>query len=173
MVDEIGTERLRLRRWRIADAPALKAVLDANVEHLKLWIPWRVAAPGELEDIEERCAAWSMDFDAGRSFIWAIWTLKGELLGGVGIYPRDAKGRVDLPLADRAEVGYWLKADMTGKGYATEAARAAVEVAKGLPRVKRIEMRCDPKNAASIAVPKRLGFTEGHEGDDVVLTLEL
>ena len=152
-------------------------VLDGNVEHLKPWIPWAVAAPGTIEEIETRIAQWSRDFDEGRQFIWALWGHSGAtLLGAVGIYPRDATKRVGIGEADRAEIGYWLRADMTGRGYATEAARQAFEVARLLPGVTRIEMRCDPANARSIAVPKRLGFREIErftEGDEATVIWSL
>ena len=60
--------------------------------------------------------------------------------------------------ADRIEIGYWLRADATGQGYATEAARAAVEVALSLPGISRLTIHCDERNAPSAAVPSRLGF---------------
>jgi hypothetical protein len=36
---ELSTQRLVLRRWRKSDAPALKTVLDGNLEHLRAWLP--------------------------------------------------------------------------------------------------------------------------------------
>jgi len=159
--DRFFTERLLLRRWSVGDAPALKRALDENVGHLKPWIPWAVAAPGTLEEITARIERWSRDFDDGRNWIWALWGDGGAtLLGAIGIYPRDATGRVLIAAADRAEIGYWLSTAATGRGYATEAAREAVEIARALPGITRAEMRCDPANARSIAVPRRLGFRE-------------
>ena len=156
----VETGRCVLRRWRVQDAAALKAVLDENVAHLKPWIPWRVAAPGTVEEITARIEQWSRDFEEGRTFIWAIWGEGGELVGGVGIYPRDVNGRVVISQADRAEIGYWLSASATGRGYATEAAREMVRIATTIPRFTKAEMRCDPRNERSIAVPRRLGFRE-------------
>jgi RimJ/RimL family protein N-acetyltransferase len=159
--DRFHTERLLLRRWGAGDAAALKRVLDENVERLKPWIPWAVAAPGTLEEITARIEHWSRDFDDGRNWIWALWGEGGAtLLGAIGIYPRDATKRVLIGEADRAEIGYWLTANATGRGYATEAATQVLEVARGLPGITRAEMRCDPANARSIAVPRRLGFRE-------------
>jgi RimJ/RimL family protein N-acetyltransferase len=56
------------------------------------------------------------------------------------------------------EIGYWLRADATGSGRATEAVRAALAVARALPRLRRVEIRCDARNVRSAALPARLGF---------------
>ena len=60
--------------------------------------------------------------------------------------------------ADRAEIGYWLRSDMTGQGLVSEAVRAVLDVASSLSKVSRVEIRCDARNLPSAAVPRRLGF---------------
>ena len=50
--DRIDTERLVLRRWRPADAPLLKAAVDASLTHLRPWTPWAVAEPTPLPGVE-------------------------------------------------------------------------------------------------------------------------
>src|SRR5215208_485411 len=157
--DLLTTERLSMRRWRVADAAPLEPVLRANVGRLEAWIPRDVAAPAPAAELEARLARYAADFDAGRTWTYALYTPdEGELLGGAGLYPRDAGGRVPFSAADRLEIGYWLRADATGRGYATEAARALLAAAFALPRITRVEIRCDPRNAPSAAVPRRLGF---------------
>ena len=159
--DTITCDRIFLRRWRPDDAVALHPVLDANVAHLEPWIPWAVAAPAPVAGLRSRLAGYADDFDAARAWLYGIFARGGEreeLLGGAGIYPRDATRRVPAAAADRAELGYWLRADATGRGYATEAARALMDAALALPFAARIEIRCDPRNDASAAVPRRLGF---------------
>jgi RimJ/RimL family protein N-acetyltransferase len=66
--------------------------------------------------------------------------------------------RAALDRPGSLELGYWLSNDCTGQGYATEAAAALTRV--GLERLgaERIEIRCDPENRASTAIPARLGF---------------
>jgi len=82
-----------------------------------------------------------------------------KLLGEVALFPRAVGGRVPFADADRVELGYWLRADETGHGLVTEAARAALNLASHIPRFSRAEIRCDARNAPSAAVPVRLGFT--------------
>lgn len=161
--ERFRTERLLLRRWQVADAPALKAALDRSVAHLQPWIPWTVAEPAPLPDIEARIERFAADFDAGREWLYGIFLPdEGELLGGIGLYPRAESGRVPYELADRVEIGYWLRPDVTGRGYATEATRALLGAAVLLRGVTCVEIRCDPRNERSAAVPRRLGFAHTH-----------
>ena len=156
---EVHTGRLFLRSWRASDAPKLLPILEANVDHLGSWIPAQVAAPAPLPDLERRLAGFAADFAAARSWRYAMLSPDGrEIFGEVDLFPRSADGRVDLGSADRGEIGYWLRRDLTGNGLATEAARAMLGVAGKLPGMRRAEIHCDPRNASSAAVPRRLGF---------------
>ncbi len=83
----------------------------------------------------------------------AAVTLPGsaELVGGMGLHTRRGRGTL--------EIGYWIAAAHTRRGYATAGARALTDAAFALPGVERVEIRCDEANQASAAVPRRLGFT--------------
>ncbi|MGZ8414793.1 MAG: GNAT family N-acetyltransferase [Gemmatirosa sp.] len=162
----IHMPRLLLRRWHPDDAPLLQAVLDANAAHLLPWIPSHVATSAPLPALAARLASYRDDFEAGRAWLYAILTPDAtRLLGGVGLYPRTADARVPADAADRVEIGYWLRADATGMGHATEAARAMLDLARTLPGLGRVEIRCDSRNASSVAVPRRLGFR--HERTEI------
>ncbi len=161
----ISTERLFLRSWQPTDAARLLPILEANVDHLGSWLPAHVAAPAALPDLEVRLAAFAADFESARSWRYAILSPdRREILGEVDLFPRCAKRRVGLASADRVEIGYWLGRDVTGRGFATEAARAMLEVARSLPAVDLAEIHCDSRNAASAAVPRRLGFRLATDG---------
>jgi RimJ/RimL family protein N-acetyltransferase len=150
--DRFETERLVLRRWRPADAPSIKAAIDSSLPHLQAWVSWAMGEPTPLADMEARLAGFSAAFDAGREWIYGVFSPdEREALGGIGFHPRS-----DAP--DCVELGYWLRADATGRGYVTEAARAAMVMARALPGIRRLEIRCDPHNERSAAVPRRLGF---------------
>lgn len=157
--DEFRTARLYIRRWLPSDAVALEPVLASNVQHLAPWIPWRVAEPLPAPQLALRLGEFGSAFDADREWRYGIFSAEaGDILGDVGLFPRNANGRVAFPDADHVEMGYWLRSDATGRGYATEAARAALDIALSLPRVWRVLIRCDERNVASGAIPKRIGF---------------
>ncbi len=156
---EIRTPRLLLRRWNASDAEQLHPILVANYEHLAPWIPARIATPAVIPLLAERLAAFAGEFDSDREWRFAVLTADEQiLLGEIDLFPRDAAGRVAAPDADRAEIGYWIRFDHTGRGFVTEAAQAIVDAARRVGRFTHLEIRCDARNASSAAVPKRLGF---------------
>jgi len=151
-----------LRRWRASDAAALEPILAANVEHLGDWIPRRVSEPASVDRLRDRLREFSAAFDATREWRYAIFTAHpGQLLGEVSLFPRVTATRVPFADADRIEIGYWLRVDATGQGYATEAARSVVDLALSLPGIQHLTIHCDERNQASAAVPRRLGFRLG------------
>lgn len=157
---ELRTERLLLRPWRVEDAESLLPLLEANRAHLGPWIPARVAEPVPLPALARRLAGFAANFQAAREWRYGLFARDDEssVLGEVGLFPRSAAGRVPYAEADHVEIGYWLRADKTGQGLITEAARTALAVASTLPGLTRVEIRCDARNGPSVAVPRRLGF---------------
>jgi RimJ/RimL family protein N-acetyltransferase len=138
-------------RWRCP-------ILEANWDYLSPWIPARLRpAPLATRPTPDGVGA---AFAGDREWRYGLFLADGErMLGEVSLFPRSHVGRVPLAEADRAEVGYWLRVDETGRGYVTEAVRAVLEVARPFTQFALIEVRCDARNAASAAVPRRLGFT--------------
>jgi RimJ/RimL family protein N-acetyltransferase len=119
----------------------------------------RIATPAPIPVLAERLAGFGADFAADREWRYGMFTLDGQrVLGEVSLFSRAERGRVPLAEADRAEIGYWLRSDETGRGLVTEAARAVLDVARTVPQFGQVEIRCDARNAASAAVPPRLGF---------------
>lgn len=148
---EIRTARLLIRCKRPADAPLLKRAVDSSLAHLRQWMPWAIYEPSELSAIEERIGRFQREFVSGRDRTYAIFNrAETEILGGVGLHPGER--------ADTLELGYWLRADSTGQGLATEAAAAVTQAAFAELDAKRVEIRCDPKNLRSARIPERLGF---------------
>ena len=60
------------------------------------------------------------------------------------------------------------RADHTGRGIATEAARQVTEIALAMPGVSYVEIHHDKANAASRRVPEKLGFTLVREVPDEI-----
>lgn len=169
---ELRSERLLFRRWQESDAALLLPVLEANVDHLADWIPAHVSAPVPLNELELRLAGFAEDFQAGRNWRFGIFPeSRNDVFGEVSLFPRSATGRVEVQSADRLEIGYWLRQDVTGRGYATESARAMLGLATKIPGIHSVEIHCDPQNTASAAVPRRLGFRLVRPGPEPGVTL--
>ena len=101
--------------------------------------------------LEARLAEHQAKFTAGVEWVYGLFS-PDELavLGGCGLYPRVGPRAVEL--------GYWLAAEHTGRGLATQAAAALTRVAFTGATVDQVEIRCEVENAASAAVPRRLGY---------------
>jgi RimJ/RimL family protein N-acetyltransferase len=117
-VAELRTERLLLRQWRDADLDAF-AALNADPEVMR-HLPARLSRPESDQmagfirgGLEER--GWGL---------WAVGVPGGDpFVGFVGLNPV----RFDSPFTPAVEVGWRLARTAWGHGYATEAARAAVD----------------------------------------------
>jgi len=109
--------------------------------------------------LAERLSGFVANFASDLEWRYAMLSSdERTVLGEVALFPRAETGRVPYVDADRAEIGYWLRSDMTGRGFVSEAVRAVLDVASSLSKVARVEIRCDARNLPSAAVPRRLGF---------------
>jgi RimJ/RimL family protein N-acetyltransferase len=148
----IVTPRLVIRCYRPADAQALETAIHASLDHLRPWMPWAHAEPEPLEAKVQRLRAFRGKFDLDQDYVYAIFSPdESRLVGGTGLHPRVG--------ADALEIGYWIHAGEAGKGLARESTAALTRVAFEVAGVRRVEIRCDPANAASAAIPRKLGYT--------------
>ena len=149
----IRTQRLVLRCWDPGDAPRLKAAVDSSLEHLRPWMHWAAHEPQPLEEKVGLLRQFRAQFDLGEDFVYGVFSRdESEVVGGSGLHTR---------VGDEAfEIGYWIRADRVGEGLATEAAGALTWVAFELCGADRVEIRVDPANARSAAIPRKLGFRE-------------
>ncbi len=147
----IQTPRLILRAWTPDDAPAAKVAIDRSLEHLRPWMPWAHDEPSALEALTARLLKFRTEFDAGVEWIYGIFAPDDRtVLGGTGLHAR---------VGPRAlEIGYWIDVGAVQQGYATEAAGALTTLALSWPEIAHVEIRCDPRNVPSAAVPARLGY---------------
>ena len=140
MADEIRTERLVLRRFRLDDTDAMHRILvdpvamrfwstlpHETIEQTQEWVRSEVEAPPELSD----------DF---------VITLDGALIGKLGCFR--------LP-----EVGYLLDPATWGNGYAHEAMAAFVARRRALGSAE-LTADVDPRNHSSLRLLRKIGFEE-------------
>ncbi len=154
----IETPRLVLRCWDPADAPLLKEAVDASLEHLRPWMPWIAHEPQTVEQKAALLRGFRERFQRGEDFTYGIFTAdEAEVVGGTGLHTR--------PAGSALELGYWIRESRLRQGLATEACAALTQVGLEHCRVRRLVIRIDPGNEASLGVPGKLGYRR--DGTDV------
>jgi len=89
--------------------------------------------------------------------MWAtVLAATGKYIGRCGIYPHfDADGK---PIPGEASLGLYIAREYWGKGYATEAGRAFINLGFNQLQLDRIVALVQVENDASIRVLQKLGL---------------
>jgi RimJ/RimL family protein N-acetyltransferase len=161
--DALPAGAVELRRWRVSHLDSVLSAVASSLPELQRWLPWARAMPTADEELAV-LEAGEADFDADREWAYLLFEASSdEMVGGAGLHPRDGPGTV--------EIGYWVRTDRTGRGYATAAAGALTEAAFAhLGDVDQVEIHMDGANLASAAIPPKLGYeSAGHRGRTIVV----
>ena len=150
-VYRVTTPSLVLRCFAPSDAPLVSLALEASLEHLRPWLPWVREEPLSLDERIASLRRFRGEFDLDRDQTFGMFSLdEREVVGGIGLHPRVGP--------NAREIGYWVRADVAGRGFATQAAAALTQVAMMAQGARRVEIHCDPRNEASARVARKLGF---------------
>lgn len=145
--EHIALDRLVLRRALVTDATALFEAYARDPEATR-WLAIRtVPAVEHTQEFLVRC---QRDWDAGSSFVFAMTP------------PDDGRpfGAIDLRVeAFQASFGYALARSHWGRGYASAALKALVDLALAQPGIWRASAFCDVDNPASARVMEKAGMT--------------
>lgn len=153
---ELGTPRLRLRRWRASDREPF-AALNADPEVMRHFPD--LLSREQSDRLVERIEA---DFERRGHGLWALQTRAGgEFIGFTGL----AAVPFEADFTPAVEVGWRLARPAWGNGYATEAAGAALAFGFGELGLSEIVSFAVPGNARSRAVMERIGM-EHDPADD-------
>ena len=150
MTDVLRTARLLLRQWRDDDVAAF-AELSADPAVMEYLVPFADRAAMDAWVVAAR-KHWQ-DYGFGP---WVV-ELPGEalMIGVVGV----SNLRFALPFAPAVEAAWRLASGYWGKGYAYEAARAAIDDGFSRLDLNEIVAFTVPANVASRRVMEKLGMT--------------
>jgi RimJ/RimL family protein N-acetyltransferase len=149
--DAIHTDRLLMRRWQDSDREPF-AALNADPETMRYFPNTidRVASDAFVDRIEAR-------FDGQGYGLWALEVAdSGEFIGYTGLNPMPE----GVPGAGGMEIGWRLAKHAWHRGYATEAAMAALDVAFAGAGLAELWSMTAVLNEPSQAVMRRIGMTE-------------
>ena len=150
MAERLVSERLVLRPWTADDAAAaLSFYGDADVAR---WLAPAMEQVGDEAAMGVVLQRWMAEDErmltpAGR---WGIELRQdGSVIGGATLLP--------LPPDDEYEIGWQLRRDVWGHGYATEAGKALAEWAfeQGLEQVIAVVR---PGNTRALSTVRRIGM---------------
>jgi len=157
-VPELRTERLRLRAWRDDDLEPF-AALNADpvvMEHFPAPLT-RDESDAFVDVVQER---WR---EGGPSW-WAVEVVDGApFIGFVGL----SEVRFEAPFTPAVEVGWRLAREHWGRGYAPEAARAALDHGFGALALAEIVSFTVVANTRSRRVMEKIGMHHDPGGDFV------
>jgi RimJ/RimL family protein N-acetyltransferase len=144
----LRTPRLVLRQWQETDRDAF-AALNADSE-----VTWDLGGPLSRAESDAKFDRYVATF-AQRGFArWAIQDTEGRFVGYAGVMPSSP----DHTLRPHAEIGWRLVRAVWGKGYATEAAHAALRDFFTRTGFAEVLSYTSSDNARSQAVMERLGL---------------
>jgi ribosomal-protein-alanine N-acetyltransferase len=142
----IHLPRLRLRRPRLSDAPAVfESASDPDVAR---YADWPIST--SIASVEERLRGRQHEWDSGAEFHWMM-TLPPD--------DRPIGGIACTISGHAAEFGFLVARRFWRHGYATEAACAIVEWIFSVRSVWRLAATCDVENHASARVLEKAGLT--------------
>jgi RimJ/RimL family protein N-acetyltransferase len=146
------TERLVLRRWLVSDREALAAI-NADPEVMA----GAVLGRGLSDDLMDRFEREWRERGFG---LWAVEAREAqEAPGVIGFCGLTVPMFLPAGGLRTAEVGWRFARLAWGRGYATEAARAAVDFGFAACGLQEILAVIDPANARSLRVAEKVGMT--------------
>lgn len=146
----IETDRLIVRNWRDEDRAVYLATCntEAVTRHLN--------GPASEEDIDAAFGRIAKSQEERGFSFWAVERKSDEaLLGYCGLRICDD---IERPLHGNVEIGWRLREDAWGQGYAYEAARAVLDWAWANLDADRVVSFTVPANEASWRLMGRLGM---------------
>jgi RimJ/RimL family protein N-acetyltransferase len=148
----ISTERLLLRPYEPGDVDAVHAY-QSLPERVR-YVPYQARTRDEVaERVASAQASTAINAEGDVLLLVMVLRETGEVVGDVVLFYRSEQHKT-------GEIGYILHPDHGGRGYATEAAQALLALGFDGLGLHRIIARVDARNAASIAVLRRLGMRQ-------------
>ncbi len=143
----LETERLFLRKFALQDVDALAAVVGDPVT--MEFYPAPLDRQGTADWISRNVQRYQRDGHG----LWAmVLRDSGALIGDCGCVVQEVESKNEI------EVGYHVRRDLWGNGYATEAARACMEYAFTKLGATRVISMIRPENRSSRRVAEKNGM---------------
>ncbi|MEM6431446.1 MAG: GNAT family protein [Deinococcota bacterium] len=146
----IHTDRLTLRPFGQADFEAMHAY-HSDLEVCR-YLPWSARGREDSQAaLERRFYSTQLSREGDALYLAVTISKTADLIGEVILFLRSLTSQ-------QAELGYVFNPAFAGCGYATEAAKAMLELGFEQFKFHRIYARCDTRNIASYKLMERLNM---------------
>lgn len=141
---ELRAEGLTLREPVEGDAAAVVGAVRASLDELARWMPWAVP------DYDIEAARGWIAGETGDAHRFVMLDAEGEVVGSCGL-----NGISELNRS--GNLGYWVRSDRAGRGFATAATRLLRRFGHDVAGLHRIEVIMSVRNEASRRVAEKAG----------------
>jgi [ribosomal protein S5]-alanine N-acetyltransferase len=150
--------RILLRAPRSSDYEAWQNLRGRSRAFLTPWEPkWTDDELGRTS-YRLRLRRYRLDARQRTGYTYFVFDREGSvLMGGLTL------GRIQRGVAQTGTLGYWMGQSFAGQGVMSQAVNVVSSFAFDVLRLHRLEAACLPRNAASIRLLEKSGFTrEGY-----------
>lgn len=147
----LKSNRIYLRSVTVKDAPAIfdSIVLSRkDLERFMIWAP----LTNTVNAVRAYIRRVQRNMSSGREYTFGVFSVvEHKHLGQAGLVRTFQEN-------ETAEIGYWIRSDHSGQGYATGASALLLKLAFNELKMHRVILRAAVDNEASNRVAQKLGF---------------
>lgn len=140
---------LKLIPFQLEHAADLHAAAAASAEALRTWMGGAGQPAESIEEAQWYIAQQVLNWNDGSAYYFMAYDAEGA--AGIGFL--NSFNRIHR----FANLGYWIRSDRTGRGYATATTRLLARFGFESLGLHRIEIVVDPQNIASQRVAEKAG----------------
>ena len=153
MREKLDDYRIIIKRIIPEYIPQLFQAAFESREELKVWLPW-CHSNYDIEETKDWVNLQQIEWNNRREFSFGIFELdSNQFVGGCGINQINWIHKI-------GNVGYWIRTNATGKGYASAAARLCAKFGFMDVKLNRIEIVAAKDNLASQSAAEKAGATK-------------
>lgn len=143
-----STARLNLEPLSPEHSDELWTGVQTSIAELRKWFPWAVSATAASTESLARSGP-----DNWRSNLeWkVVIRFQDTIIGSVGLIGYS-------PFLNSASLTYWIRSDLSGRGFATEASKKIIDLGFSHAKLHRLHLLAATENPASQRVAEKLGF---------------
>jgi RimJ/RimL family protein N-acetyltransferase len=145
----VTLDRLVLREFEHHDWEAVH--VWASDPEVVRYLAWGPNTERETRTFVQHAIGQQLDRDRRDWELAIVLKEDGQVVGGCGIH-------VSAPEHRKGWIGYCLRHDTWGRGYATELASALLAIGFVELKLHRVFATCDPRNMASARVLEKIGM---------------